>query len=1657
MKRLFFFALSLIGQAFSYGVPPPPPPPCNTPQCSSGTYCYSNTNLCTNCPPGYMYNANPNVGVSSANLWGCTICPPGTFSTSSGSASCTPCSIGMFTSSSGSTSCNACPGGAFTSAQGQSGCSTCSPCSSGQYIATACNAQSNTVCSACTGISNCLVTPTCSSSSNSQCSTCSSGYYLQSNTCVACTICSSGVQYEITACTSSTNRQCTNCLNACPIGSALVGSCSGTSNPSCLTCSPGTYKAVADGSACSVCTTTCLAGFQLQQICSNSINSICVACPSGYYKALTDGSACLPCTATCPEGFQLNQACSALVNPVCVACQIGYYKALSDGSVCLPCTSVCPVGFQLNQACSAVINPVCIACPSGYYKALTDGSGCLPCTASCEAGSQLNQACSTTANPLCLSCPISTYKILSDGSPCLSCNNNCGPGSYLNSLCTPINNPICIQCPVNTANPNSFSLYNSSCTPCPHGSVSAIGSATCVQCPLGSATFGNVNCTSCLPGTYADSIGSITCKSCPMNTANALNAATNISACIPCAPGYSALLGSPTCSPCPLGTYDNGLNVCVPCLAGTYNNLTGQIVCASCPAGTANINTNSHDISQCLACLAGSFALSGSAICSLCPPGSFINNIGSAFCTLCPPGTFISGNGSTTVQTCVPGYYSELYGTVDCSACKPGYFNPFTGSTSVLVCLPCPLGTYVSLAGSPLCINTSIGFYQDTVGQTSSLPCPMGTFNNQTGSSSVNACLNCLPGQYQPNNGSVSCLICPLGTYQNANGQTGCIACPTGTYNPVNGANNIQFCLLCPAGTYSAIIGANSSTTCLSSPLGTYTALPGSSNYNVCSPGFYQDISQQLNCSACPLGTYNSISSATHINLCLSAPPGFFVSFYGSPNPTSCPPGYWVNQFGSSNCIQCPPGTFTSAFGSTQCDPCPSGTFALGSGFTHCEPVGNLSITFNDITSGAIKLTVRTNFTATMPLSYTCSQTCVFSLNKQVFYIDNNTILNNLINNKIILVPIRLGIDTLSVVYTGAFKSTSPVSWTCIQLNDTATECSTIPLNSVITALTLIPERDTINPYADPAINFSQTLVINAPLIQEYTFSITGLESAVNYTFTLLITLINETYPLPHINLGTKETFSGQPTGPVLNLVKYFLGIDVVSQANLEQANLQVHWDPPLLLLQHGPIIGYQVEYIQEERTFITYGPTVENNITPAVKFTTFTNETTLILSQLVPDTSYTITVYPLTSNSLTSNPLKGPGNTIQLNTQVSAPPKPPVLVLVNRAETNITVSWVSLTNETGLITKVWIVAEPFIVNSSQVVLIPLNNSALPPLPFPHEGVKGSFSQYNVSNPCQDEIVGYTFRSLTTGVICGGICNTICEFGTPMLDPTTILPTNSQNLTNDNFFMEFNNSDGNVSTRLVPYLTMKKRFVINSTNGGLLGSGKIVLGDGKINPNSLLNNTILFPYLSYRIRFIVFTSEVLYAISDPLEIPPFPYPDSVNGTKAAYMGIIIALCVVIVMVCIITQLNIWLKRRYEKRVLAKKKYLEREIISYTNEEDFSTEYAVPMLPEKHSGLSNPTYWTGNSIYKTAPTTDYLDVTKPSHYDTVDNPVQYILPSNGNGNYFNPNKSVKVNNKREAIYNEEDLYKKEEKYFDVSIPNENIDLFEDKYITVYMDE
>ena len=948
---------------------------------------------------------------------------------------------------------------------------------------------------------------------------------------------------------------------------------------------------------------------------------------------------------------------------------------------------------------------------------------------------------------------------------------------------------------------------------------------------------------------------------------------------------------------------------------------------------------------------------------------------------------------------CPPGYYTDTYGSTNCTPCNPGFINIYYGATNAINCEACPLGKYSASAGTFECSKTPDGYFQNQSGQATIIPCPVGTANNKTGSDSSDACILCPTGKWQNQSGSSTCLDCQMGYYQNNNGQTQCLPCPSGTYNSIIGASFLSTsCIKCPAGKYSQTIAAISVSTCQVVPKGTYTDIPGSSIFKYCPQGTYQDKTNQIECLLCPIGTYNSFIGSINNTVCLPSMPGYYVNSSGSASSIPCPEGTWTNINGSIKCEACLPGKYTDKIASIKCLNCPEGTFSLGKGFANCESIGIPSVDFHDITSTSMNIIVNLNFTAQLPFQYSCiGVQCKIFLNNNLLYTDANA---NAMNANIKLMKVKLGIDVIKIVY------------------NSGTTYSYETKNNVILSASLIIDRvdDLLinNIYANPSIYFPTLVLTSFSSNQMYNFLLMGLEPAVKYNFKIKFEIINQTYSFTPIQLGMMTTLPSVPTGPEQNLVKYFLGINIAEHANNEQANLQIHWEPPEIVFQHGPIIGYNVSYRQEERSYITYGANLI--VVPSQDFSLLTNETTLILNNLNPDTNYTISVYPFTDQF---GLILGPSATIFLKTQVSAPPKPPILNLLIRKSTNITVSWSSLTNETGQITKAWIIAEPYddLTRTSMVVNIPLNNSELPPLPFPHAGIRGFFEAYNVTHLCDKHYFGFNFLSKFSGKICGGFCDVKCEYGTPMLDPTTILPTNDQNLTNDNYVMEFIDKDGNSSRRLVPYLTMKRRFILNTTNGGLNANGKIMLGDGKVNPNSLLNNTILDPNLAYRVRLIVFTSETLYAISDALELGPFQAPATSDISAAVYIGIAIAFCSIIVLIIGLILFRNKMKRRTE--------------IIMMNDKTGN------IIDESESIKSESIKYESINYSDINKNKNKVDYQEPLKYDMIDfssvtNPLYRKLNTNNNtnNNYFDI--SLQNNNKNKNNNNNNAIH-----YFDVS--------------------
>ena len=241
-----------------------------------------------------------------------------------------------------------------------------------------------------------------------------------------------------------------------------------------------------------------------------------------------------------------------------------------------------------------------------------------------------------------------------------------------------------------------------------------------------------------------------------------------------------------------------------------------------------------------------------------------------------------------------------------------------------------------------------------------------------------------------------------------------------------------------------------------------------------------------------------------------------------------------------------------------------------------------------------------------------------------------------------------------------------------------------------------------------------------------------------------------------------------------------------------------------------------------------------------------------------------------------------------------------------------------------------------------------------------------------------------------------------------MLDPNIVFPTNNKNLRNDNYIMLFNTSNASntrESSRLVPYLTIKKRLSKESINGGLNAGGKALIGNGQINPKSLLNNTLLNPSLVYRFRLIVFTNEHLYSISDALNIPPFEKSTSISLSMSIYITIIVVIVFCIILIVGAICLKKYFKKRNEKNI---NKYIDN---LYDIEKHTEKNVAPPLPSKQNMSVNNPAYWTK----MTDNVNIYNDIALEQQTNGVDNPMYWTEILENKDKYYSPPLPDKQNN------------------------------------------
>ncbi|KAJ3118856.1 hypothetical protein HDU96_007598 [Phlyctochytrium bullatum] len=128
--------------------------------------------------------------------------------------------------------------------------------------------------------------------------------------------------------------------------------------------------------------------------------------------------------------------------------------------------------------------------------------------------------------------------------------------------------------------------------------------------------------------------------------------------------------------------------------------------------------------------------------------------------------------------TCAPGTYRDAAsadtGTAICSICPPGTFSNATDSPR---CTPCAAGTFQPDQGKDRCLKCPEGNFQDRTGQTACVPCPGFTFAEDTRTK----CLACPVGSYSVGAAkSIAECLCEQGFYGPGGGNGTCLPCPYG-------------------------------------------------------------------------------------------------------------------------------------------------------------------------------------------------------------------------------------------------------------------------------------------------------------------------------------------------------------------------------------------------------------------------------------------------------------------------------------------------------------------------------------------------------------------------------------------------------------------------------------------------------------------------------------------------------------------------------------------------------------------------------------------------------------------------------------------------------------------------------------------------------------
>ena len=669
---------------------------CNS--CAPGLYAPGGSTGCRACPANsYTDNINP----------GCLACP--TFSTSNEGSSLEQCLCAggyirdtQFFSSLYPFTCVACPTGKYTTQIGAAACLSCGP---GRYSAGAGTyGQESEMCFPCAPGS---IAPT---GGGGGCTGCERGYYVGESGQTACTPCPVG---------AFSNGTGASVCSACPAGTFNVR----LAMFNCTPCMVGTYGNASMATICRQCE---------QGKYSEVVGrSACVNCAAGSYSSGAGMTNQTNCTL-CRRGYYSMEA-GATSSKVCRQCPVGLTTKGKGSVECLPCS---PGEFanQMYGSCAScpkhslfnpnVTLPEDCHCGAGYY--LGYNSKALGGAETYEVGSngQLYRLHSflTYSDGITVVAPAALA--ISCRGVAATTPSVWGPAYYpprVDPATCAL--PFVMSYPVDVVYDEEETTTYIQCVPCPRGTFSTTGGywEDCLPCP---------------EGQYQDEPAQSVCKDC----AGGLRSSTGADACSGCA--FGLILVNNSCVPCPDGYYtrDTGGGGCYACPNNMWSNqVSGG--CRLCPYESVSVGgtgvdgckcwvglalTVYNNIPYCTKCLAGTFALDGSNVCSPCPPGTFGAGMAMGNCTACP-----SSDGRA---------WFSSGGATACLLCPGG----LTASSDRGGCVSCPKGK----------VCTSNGTMLD---------CPAGTYDNKGNLSSVAQCRPC-PANYFCES-PTSAELCPTGTY----------------------------------------------------------------------------------------------------------------------------------------------------------------------------------------------------------------------------------------------------------------------------------------------------------------------------------------------------------------------------------------------------------------------------------------------------------------------------------------------------------------------------------------------------------------------------------------------------------------------------------------------------------------------------------------------------------------------------------------------------------------------------------------------------------------------------------------------------------------------------------------------------------------------------